>query len=261
MDRSNIEKITQDPQQRMLLAKLWDKIQGGIRRNIPAHTGFLSPQEQELARFLFGNEPGLVFFGGYADAERRMLCWLPEYLSEESLWEESSPVKCIHCNFYAGDSPTHRDFLGSLMGCGIARETLGDISVGQEEAFLFVTEEIAPYILQTLTGAGRTKVSTEQIALSQADIQQPAVKEIRDTVSSLRLDSILCAGFRISRSLACSAIAAGKASINGLPCEKSDKAVAQGDKISLRGYGKILLHQLNGQTRKGRISVVIHRYV
>ena len=43
MNRSNIEKIAQTSQDRMLLAKLWDKIQAGFQRNIPAHTGFLSP--------------------------------------------------------------------------------------------------------------------------------------------------------------------------------------------------------------------------
>ena len=44
MDRSNIEKISQDPEDRLLLAKIWDKIQNGMRRNIPAATGFLSPR-------------------------------------------------------------------------------------------------------------------------------------------------------------------------------------------------------------------------
>ena len=50
MDRSNIEKIAHNPEDRMLLAKLWDKINAGIRRNIPANTCFLSPREQEILR-------------------------------------------------------------------------------------------------------------------------------------------------------------------------------------------------------------------
>ena len=87
------------------------------------------------------------------------------------------------------------------------------------------------------------------------------MKQIKDTLASLRLDSVICSGFRIGRSLASQYVSAGKAAINGLPCEKPDKAVAEGDKISLRGMGKILLRSVGGQTKKGRISVVIDRYI
>ena len=61
MDRSNIEKIAQDPEDRFLLAKLYDKIQTGIRRNIPVDTCFLSPRELELCRYLFGKTEGQFF--------------------------------------------------------------------------------------------------------------------------------------------------------------------------------------------------------
>ena len=261
MDRSNIEKIAQDPQDRMLLAKLWDKINAGIRRNIPANTCFLSPRELEMARYLFGRPEGLYAFGGYGDAERNMLVYLPEYLEEDSLYGEDSPVVCLRAEFYQGDSPNHRDFLGALMGAGIGRETVGDICVGTQHCDFFVTQEIAPYILQNFTSAGRTRLRLSQIPLDQAVIPQPEVKEIKDTLASLRLDSVIASGFRIGRSLAAQYVSAGKAAVDGLPCEKPDKAVAEGMKISVRGLGKIKLQAVNGRTKKDRISVVIHRYV
>ncbi|MBE5712496.1 MAG: chorismate synthase, partial [Slackia sp.] len=43
------------------------------------------------------------------------------------------------------------------------------------------------------------------------------VKEIRDTVASLRLDSVISSGFRIGRSLAAQYITTGKAAVDGLP--------------------------------------------
>ena len=261
MNRENIDKIAQNSEDRILLAKLWDKIGAGIRRNIPAGTGFLSPRELEMARYLFGNQPGLYAFGGYEDAERKMLCYLPDYLDEASLWDEDSPIVCLRATFYQGDHPSHRDFLGALMGCGISRECVGDICVGENSCDFFVTEEIAPYLLQNFTGAGRVKVRLSAIALQDASIPEPEVKEIRDTLASLRLDSAVASGFRIGRSLAAEYIAAGKAAIDGLPCEKPDKSVTEGMKISIRGLGKIKIQSVNGQTKKGRISVVIHRYV
>lgn len=261
MDRSNIEKIAHSPEDRMLLAKLWDKINAGIRKNIPANTCFLSPRELEMAKYLFGEPEGFYTFGGYADAERKMLIFLPDYLEESSLMEEDSPCVCLRCTFYQGDSPNHRDFLGALMGAGIGRETVGDICVGKEHCDFFVTQEIAPYILQNFTAAGRTRLHIEQIPLTQADIPAPEVKEVKDTMASLRLDSVISSGFRIGRSLAAQYVTSGKAAIDGLPCEKPDKTVKEGSKISVRGLGKIKLVQVNGRTKKDRISVVIHRYL
>ena len=158
MDRNNIEKIAQTSEDRLLLAKLWDKINAGMRKNIPANTCFLSPRELEMAKFLFGEPEGLYAFGGYSDAERKMLIYLPEYLEESALDNEDSPCVCLRATFYQGDSPNHRDFLGALMGAGIGRETVGDICVDMGSCDFFVTAEIAPYILQNFTSAGRTKL-------------------------------------------------------------------------------------------------------
>ncbi len=245
----------------MLLAKLWDKIQAGLRRNIVACTCFLSPRELEMARFLFGQLPGLYAFGGYADAERKMLVYLPEYLDDGYLQEETGPVVCLRAAYFEQDTLSHRDFLGALMGAGIGRETVGDICVGTGVCDFFVTTEIAPYIIQNFTAAGRTKLHIGQIPLDQVQISDPEIREIKDTLASLRLDSVISSGFRIGRSLAAQHIAAGRAAIDGLPCEKPDKQVAQGSKISVRGLGKIRLRAVNGQTKKGRISVIIDRYI
>ena len=261
MDRGNIEKIAQNAEDKVLLAKLWDKIHIGLRKNIQSNTCFLSPRELEMARFLFGDLEGLHRFGGYEGAERQMLIYLPDYLDANALTADDSPLVCLRAMFYEGDNPNHRDFLGALMGAGIARETVGDICVGQGSCDFFVTAEIAPYVLQNFTGAGRTKLHLEKIPLSEVSVPEPETKEIRDTLASLRLDSVISAGFRVGRSAAAQYVTSGRAAINGLPCEKPDKAVEEGANISVRGLGKILLRTVNGQTKKGRISVIIDRYI
>lgn len=261
MDRNNIEKIAKSAEDRLLLAKLWDKINAGMRKNIPASTCFLSPRELEMARYLFGEQSGLYAFGGYDSAERKMLVFLPDYLDESALYGDDGPCVSLRATFFQGDSPSHRDFLGALMGAGVGRETVGDICVDKGSCDFFVTAEIAPYLQQNFTSAGRTKLHLRQIPLSEANIPEPEVKEIRDTLASLRLDSVISSGFRIGRSLATQYIASGKAAVDGLPCEKPDKAVSEGAKISVRGLGKIELASVNGRTKKDRISVVIHRYV
>ena len=261
VDRSNIDKIAQNSEDKVLLAKIWDKINSGLRKNILSSTCFLSPRELEMSRFLFGDLDGLYAFGGYEEAERKMLVYLPDYLDESVLTDADSPLVCLRAEFYHGDSPSHRDFLGALMGAGIGRETVGDICVGKESCDFFVTAEVAPYVEQNFTSAGRTHVRISRISHDQVQIPEPEVKEIKDTLASLRLDSVISSGFRIGRSLASQYVTQGKAAIDGLPCEKPDKTVSEGAKISVRGLGKIKLVSVNGKTKKDRISVTIYRYV
>ena len=245
----------------MLLAKIWDKINAGMRRNIPANTGFLSPRELEMARYLFGHQEGLSYWGGYEDAERKMAVFLPDYLDASSLTESDAPLVCLRATFFEGDPLSHRDFLGALMGMGIAREAVGDICVGTGSCDFFVTDEIAPYLLQNLLSAGRTRIQLSPIPLSEVSVPEPETKEIRDTVASIRLDSVISSGFRIGRSAAAQYVSAGKVAIDGLPCEKPDKQLDEGVKISVRGLGKIKLKAINGKTKKDRISIIIDRYI
>lgn len=261
MERSNIDKIAANSDDRMLLAKLWDKINFGMHRNIPAYTRFLSPRELEMAQYLFGNVPGLIAFGGCESAERKILAYLPDYLHAEDLYDEGSPLVCLRAVYYDGDELSHRDFLGALMGFGVGRETVGDIYVSKGSCDFFVTAEVAPEILQNFTSAGRTKLHISAVPLCNVNVLDAKVKEIKDTLPSLRLDSVISSGFQIGRNLAVKYVHTGKVAVDGLPCEKPEKAVPEGAKVSVHGLGKIKLERVNGRTKKDRISVIIYRYI
>ena len=102
--------------------------------------------------------------------------------------EEDSPLVCLRATFWDGDTPTHRDFLGALMGAGIARETVGDICVGKGFCDFFVTSDIAPYILQNFLSAGRTHLHLEKIPKPDdaADAVAIALCHARSSTSLLR---------------------------------------------------------------------------
>ena len=261
MDKQKqIAMVAENEDDRFLFSKIYDRLVSAEQRNIPAFTGFLSPREQVLTRRML---PGLelVFWGGQEDAERAVCGWLPDYLAGDILLEEDGPVAAVRAVYYERDTLTHRDFLGALMGCGIKRETVGDIYVGEGQCDFLVTREILPYVLQNFLSAGRTKLHVEQISLHQLQIPEKTRKEIRDTVSSLRLDSLVGSGFGMARGKAAALIAAGKVSVNDLPCVKGDKLLQEGDKISARGYGKLILQSVGGRTKKDRISIILERFI
>ena len=258
--REKIAKLAQSKEDEVLLARVYERITLAAQRNVPASSCFLSKREQMLVQELLRGEI-FQFFGGAELSEREICCYLPDYLDESWLSSPDGPIAAVRASFFEEDKLTHRDFLGSLMGSGIKRETVGDIYVASGSCDFLVLREILPYVLQNLVSAGRTKLHMEEIPLESLHIPQQAVKTVRDTVSSLRLDGIVSSGFSISRGKASDYIAAGKAELNYLPCTKGDKPVSEGDLISVRGLGKIRLEAVGGNTKKGRISIEISRFL
>jgi len=196
--REKIARLAQTKEDEVLLARVYERITMAAQRNVPASSCFLSKREQMLVQELLRGEE-FVFFGGAALSEREVCCYLPEYLDESWLYSEGGPIAAVRASFYEQDQLTHRDFLGSLMGSGIKRETVGDIYVAGGSCDFLVLREILPYVLQNLTSAGRTKLSLQEISLADIQLPQQAVKTVRDTVPSLRLDGIISSGFSISR--------------------------------------------------------------
>ena len=258
--REKIAKLAQSKEDEVLLARVYERITLAAQRNVPASSCFLSKREQMLVQELLRGED-FRFFGGAPLSEREVCCYVPEYLDEAWLLSSDGPIAAVRAGFFEEDRLTHRDFLGSLMGCGIKRETVGDIYVSEGSCDFLVLREILPYVLQNLTQAGRTKLHLEEISLADLQIPQQTVKAVRDTVPSLRLDGIVSSGFSISRGKAADYIAAGKCELNYLPCMKGDKQVAEGDLISVRGLGKLRLEKIGGNTKKGRISIEISRFM
>ena len=259
MDKQKcIAKVAQNEDDYILFARIYDRIVGAEQKNIPGVTSFLSPREQVLTAKMLAPMQ-LHFWGGTNQAERAICCWLPDYLEEDWL-EEEAPIACIRASFYEKDRLTHRDFLGGLMGIGIKRETIGDIFVAEGSCDFFVTREILPYILDNFLSAGRTKLHVEEIPQSAVQLPEINIKQISSTVSSLRLDSVAGSGFGLARGKSVELIASGRVSVNDLPCIKPDQLVQEGDKISARGFGKLLLSHVGGKTKKDRISIIIERY-
>ncbi len=255
-----ISKTAQDPEERLLLARVLDKYDQCQRRSVPTATGFLSQREAALAQALLnaaGVRSGFAFDGGYPDAERRVLIFLPDWLEEP---EEE--LAFLRAAFHGADSSlTHRDILGSLMGLGVTRERIGDILVSDHSADVVVSPAVAGFLEQNWMDAGRVRLTVTAIGRGDLLIPQAQVVRVTDTVSSLRLDAAVSAAFSMSRGRAAELIAAGKVSLDHTPCLKPDKPVGEGSVLTARGFGKAVVRQCGKLSKKGRIILEMDRYV
>lgn len=259
-----LDRCARSGEERTLLARVLDKRALAEGRSIPAWTAFLSPEEQAAVDSLL-NAAGPcrhVMFGGYEGAERRLCAFLPDWQEEEDfLADPEGPVAAVEARFPRDAQLSHRDILGGLMGLGITREKLGDILIHPDRCQVLALREAIPILLSQWEGAGRYRLRPEEIPLSALEVTPSEVKTIRDTVATLRLDAVAACGFSTSRAKAAELIGAGRVAVNHRECTKGDRTVAQGDVITCRGLGKCVVKEVLGQSRKGRVMLVLERYV
>lgn len=259
-----LNKLSGDGEERLLLARAMDKLDLARNRGIPAHTGFLSPQEHGAVEALVNvsGHPRHLFFGGYEGAERAVCAFLPDW-QEEDGWLDGPdcPVCALRASFPEDAGLTHRDFLGSILGLGVTREKVGDLLVGEGRCDILLLREIEEFLLLHLESAGRTRLKLAPLPLDQLEPPQVQKKRIRDTVATLRLDAVAAAAFSLPRSRAAALISSGRLQLNYKECVKPDRAVAEGDVLSCRGMGKCVVTKAGGTSKKGRIMLELERYV
>lgn len=149
----------QNDDERRLMRRVEELCRVAVSRGIPRYTGFLSDREQSLAQAAC-NKAGcscIRFWGGFDAAERRVLCIEPP-----DAWQEE-PLAYLQCTAYGDKLPTHRDYLGAILGLGLERSCVGDLLADPEREDTFYAVILADkqeFINAELTGAGHCTVHT-----------------------------------------------------------------------------------------------------
>lgn len=243
----------------ILLAGIEDKISQSLDQYMVTHSVFLDMRQRTLAEAQCRQHKGLrySFYGGYDDAERTVAVFLPDYAE----LAEHDPLALLRISQSGHRALSHRDYLGSLMGLGIKREIIGDILVRENGADIVILREMGEFLLYNYEKAGRTSLKAEIVSIGEIIVPENRFEEKRDTVASLRLDNLVASAFSLSRGRAAEAIEGGMVFVNGLQSDKTDRQIKEGDKLVLRGKGKVLLKAIGHVTKKDRISIVLHKYI
>ena len=270
---------------KLLLAGLEDKYDRFLQYNYLISSDFLNLQQQSAAAGLLrhwngtqAGTPGKVFlFGGFPDAERKQVVFVPDYLEindEGELLEyfrqnpEECPLAVLEMSYSSGGSGvsggktlTHRDYLGSLLGEGIRREKLGDILVKPNGAQAVVVRELADYLKAHYGKAGRVSLSVQVSPITVIDTALSRRDTVKFTVSSPRLDSIISGVFHVSRKDAQEAVSRGLVFVNEVEALKPDRQLTGGEKLVLRGKGKAIYKGVDGTSKKGKYYVTLEKFI
>lgn len=197
-----------------------------------------------------------LFFGGHPDAERKMLCIYPDYLSSEDLeW----PIFAIQ--FEKTIAIDHRNVLGELMHLGITRESIGDIDVGENQVQIIAHQRLQDFLWINLTQVKGREIKTMFKDCQQIQSFEKNFKRLSVVVASNRLDGIINKIWGFSRQNSLVLIKQGKVRVNYMEVSKNDFRLKAGDIISLRGKGKAKVISMDERTKKGNIRLEVDRYI
>lgn len=267
MNKQEIMQEYKEQEERLLVAKILDKLEFTKTKNKIQYTDFLNLYEQDLAEKLL-NKIGYknyYFFGGRESTERKILVIYPEKLTEEMARKNHSKMISIikiKLPNDLKDEYDHRRYLGAIIKLGIEREKTGDILVRSLGADIIVKNEVVNFLMQNLNSLTR---------FQSAEIEEKDIKELRDVVIekmeissviiSLRLDNIVGVLARTSRSKAVDILDQERVFVNAKLETKPSKQLNVGDVITIRGKGKFEFKRIEGMSKKGRYIVKFDKYV
>ena len=267
MNKTEVLEEYKNQEQRLLAAKILDKLEFTKIKNKIQYTDFLNLNEQEMAMKLLKKVDceNFYFFGGKENLERKILVIYPEKLTEEMSRKNDDKILSIIRiklpNELEGQYD-HRTYLGSCIKIGIEREKIGDILVERTGADIIAKSEVTEFLLQNLSQLTRFK-SSEITIQSISEIKDVEVTkiEISAIVASIRLDNIVSTLAKTSRSKAQEILKQERVFLNHQVETKSSKEVKVGDIITIRGKGRFEFKEIAGNTRKGRFVIKIDKYV
>ncbi len=223
-------------------------------------TDFLGLLEQSAFNEIKRTLPGkYTMFGGFEGAERIMI----RFGSEDEIgYTAPFPIKTLLIKPRSerfAQTLSHRDFLGSIMNLGIERECLGDIVIIKNRAYLFATEDIAPFIISSLEKVKNTDVEVEECTLDEEFVPyQTEARQIQ--ISSERLDAVIAKTFHLSRDDAQMLFRRGLVFVDGRLIESVSHTPKPGDRITVRTLGRIRYGGITGTSKKGKLNVTVEVY-
>lgn len=253
-------------EEKLLIAKLTDKIKESKTKNKIVNTEFLNMHQKNIIQKELNRlkEKNYIFFGGYDDAHSEVLVIYPQKFDMEIVQANmKNIIKVIRIKLPKEliGKYEHKNYLSAVMIQGLGRERIGDIIVHSDEAYILVLKENAEYLKNSLQELTRFKksqidiVNFEEIKVKPQEFEQFNIK-----VASNRLDAIVAEIAKTSRNKAEEYIDNKKVSINYQEELKYTRSVKINDVIVIRGKGKFIVESIGDKNQKGRLNINIKKY-
>lgn len=257
MDRKRFQNMFEGIDD-FLLGAICDDIELCEEIEYPVYGRYFYPPQicNKLLNLKIG-EIRFLLCGLNENCEKNMIATVPKDFPKDEL---CFPIKYFKItNKSKFKELEHKHYLGTIMSLGIKRELMGDLVVEGNSCYGVIGEELFAFLLDNLKEVGKNPV--ELVEITSDEIPQSKFEEIVDSVSSLRLDSMVSTILNNSRNKGLEFIEAGEVSLNYSVEKEKNKIVKEGDIITIRKKGKFIFEKILGENKKGKIRVLIKKFI
>ena len=209
-------------------------------------TFFLDPNEQlELARKL--KKESYQIYKPYPDSEKNIY-----YIKEEPkviLYEIKSKVPL-----------EHREILGTLFSLNITSELFGDIVITNNHYYIYVLENIAPYIKNNLLMIKNTHIELIEVPLDTLKDYHKEFETIEIIASSTRIDTVISRLIQTSRPNVIEKIKNKEIILNYEILKNNSYQLKENDTFSVRRYGKYQYIGIKKETKSKNYIIECKKY-
>lgn len=249
---------------KLLVAKIIDKIEFCRTKNKIIYTDFLDISELSVAKKVLSEEKisNYIIYGGRENADRNIIIFYPEKFSKEMVGKNYNKIlEVIRIKLPNNIKYEHREFLSGIMKLGIKREKFGDILVTSAGADIVSLCDVSKYLQEGLQDLTRFKKSTITIQnINNIEVIENQYEDLKIIVSSMRLDNFVSELAKCSRTRASEIIEEGKVFLNSINEFKESKKIELNDIITIRGKGKFIFSEIEKETKSGKFLVNIKKY-
>lgn len=266
MDKIKILERYKNEEDKLLISKLFDKIQMTEKQNKVQTTDFLSPTELQIVKNVLNliQCKNYIIYGVVDNAQRNAIVFYPEKLEtvfQENKFDFNSLFNCIRV-INNNEKYDHKIYLGGLMKLGVKKEKIGDIIVYDNGADIIINKDITKFLMSSLNELTRfSKSKLTIIDLKEVTQKEQEYKDLKIIVSSLRLDNIVSELSKTSRSKSIEILKQERVFINYKNEIKATKSISEKDVITIRGIGKFIIDEISGNTRSGRYIIQVKKFV
>ena len=253
-------------EEKLLIAKLTDKIKESKTKNKIVNTEFLNMHQKNVIQKELNRlkEKNYIFFGGYENAQSEVLIIYPQKFDIEIVQANiKNIIKVIKIKLPKEliGKYEHKNYLSAVMIQGLGRERIGDIIVHSDEAYILILKENAEYLKSSLQDLTRFKKSEIRIIdFEDIKVKPQEFEQLNIKVASNRIDAIVAEIAKTSRNKAEEYIESKKVLINYQEELKYTRSVRENDVIVIRGKGKFIVENIGDKNQKGRLTINIKKY-
>lgn len=216
-----------------------------LNRNQP--TFFLDPKEQlELKKKL--KKGSYQIYKPYIDSEKNIF-----YTTNEPrvvLYEIKSKIPL-----------KHREILGTIFSLNITSELFGDIIVKDNHYYVYVLEQIAPFIKNNLLKIKNTNIELIETPLETLKDYKKEYEKIQIITSSLRIDTVIARLIQTSRPNVIEKIKNKQIILNYDILKNNSYQLKENDVFSIRRHGKYKYIKKIKQTKNNNYIIECYKYI